>query len=190
MQGILDKNTYIWDNCVIEYNQVMIMFKKGEYVAHYKQGVCEVLDIGKLDMSCSDRRKEYYTLKPVYDEDGVVYTPVSNERGQIRSILTEEEARFIIEDIPNVEELQVSDEKKREEFYRKMMFKNECRAWISVMKTSYLRKMKRLACGKRVINVDDRYLSIAEGFLCGELAAALAMTKEEVKACIISKMKE
>ena len=50
------------------------MFKIGDYVAHYKEGVCEVVNIGKIDMGSSD--KEYYTLKPVYDAGGTVYTPV------------------------------------------------------------------------------------------------------------------
>ena len=44
------------------------MFKIGDYVAHYKEGVCEVVNIGKIDMGSSD--KEYYTLKPVYDAGG------------------------------------------------------------------------------------------------------------------------
>ena len=26
------------------------MFKIGDYVAHYKEGVCEVVNIGKIDM--------------------------------------------------------------------------------------------------------------------------------------------
>ena len=39
------------------------MFKIGDYVTHYKEGVCEVIDIGKLDMRCSDRKKEYYPVK-------------------------------------------------------------------------------------------------------------------------------
>ena len=58
------------------------MFKIGDYVAHYKEGVCEVVNIGKIDMGSSD--KEYYTLKPVYDAGGTVYTPVDNKRDQIR----------------------------------------------------------------------------------------------------------
>lgn len=33
------------------------MFKIGDYVAHYKEGVCEVVNIGKIDMGSSD--KEY-----------------------------------------------------------------------------------------------------------------------------------
>ena len=56
------------------------MFRIGDYVAHYKEGVCEVVNIGKIDMGSSD--KEYYTLKPVYDAAGTVYTPVDNKREQ------------------------------------------------------------------------------------------------------------
>ena len=62
------------------------MFKIGDYVAHYKEGVCEVVNIGKIDMGSSD--KEYYTLKPVYDAGGTVYTPVDNKRDQIRKLIT------------------------------------------------------------------------------------------------------
>ena len=70
------------------------MFKIGDYVAHYKEGVCEVVNIGKIDMGSSD--KEYYTLKPVYDAGGTVYTPVDNKRDQIRKLITKEEAENLI----------------------------------------------------------------------------------------------
>ena len=52
------------------------MFRVGDYVAHYKEGVCEVVDVGKLEMSCSDREKEYYTLKPLYDAGGTYMTTI------------------------------------------------------------------------------------------------------------------
>lgn len=165
------------------------MYKIGDYVAHCKEGICEVVNVGKLNMSCSDREKEYYTLKPLYHMGGVLYTPVANERGQIRDVITAEEARLVVADMSNIEELQIEDEKKREDVYKKEMLKNQCRSWIAVMKTSYLRKMRRISSGKKVINIDDKYLSIAEGFLYGELSVALAMTKEEVKEYVIGSIK-
>lgn len=166
------------------------MFKIGDYVAHYKEGVCEITAIGKLDMSCSDKKKEYYTLKPLYDAGGTLYTPVDNDRQQIREVIAEEEARMLIEDMPNIEELWVSDEKRREALYKEALFKNQCREWIAIIKTSYLRKKKRLSSGKKVINVDDKYLNIAERFLYGELAVALNMPKDEVKDYIKNSVKE
>ncbi len=166
------------------------MYKIGDYVAHYRAGVCEVMAIGKLDMRCSDREKEYYTLRPVYDSGGTLYTPVANERGQLRAVISGEEAGLLIQDMPKIEELRVEEEKKRETRYKEAMLKNECRAWISLIKTAYLRKMKRLSSGKKVINVDDKYLTLAERFLYGELAAALKVSKEEIKNYILGSLQE
>ncbi len=166
------------------------MYRVGDYVAHYKAGICEVTAIGKLDMSCSDRKKEYYTLKPVYDSGGTLYTPISNEHGQIRPVITGEEAGLLIKDMPEIETLYVEEEKRREARYKEAVLKNECRAWISLIKTAYLRKMKRLSSGKKAINVDDKYLALAEGFLYGELATALNVPKEEVRKYIRDNLKE
>ena len=120
------------------------MFKIGDYVAHYKEGVCEVTSIGKLDISCSDKKKEYYTLKPLYDAGGTLYTPVENEKRQIREVITSEEAQALIEDMLNIETIGVTDEKRREIFYKEALLRNQCRDWVAIIKTSYTRKMKRI----------------------------------------------
>lgn len=164
------------------------MFKIGDQVSHYKEGVCRVKNIGKLDMKCSDRNKEYYTLVPVYDEGGTIYVPVGSEEKQLRSVISYEEANCLIQDMPEIEILSVKDEKRREEIYRKALFQNQCREWVSLIKTSYQRKQKRLLEGKKVIHVDDRYLNSAERFLYGELAVVLGMTKEKVQEYIASKI--
>lgn len=165
------------------------MFKIGDQVAHYKEGVCEVTNIGKLDMRCSDRKKEYYTLKPLYDGAGTLYMPVGGEERQLRKVISSNEARELIDDMPNIDILSVSDEKRREVMYKEALFQNQCRAWISLIKTSYLRKKERIAVGKKVINVDDRYLNSAEKFLYGELAVALDIPKDKVQQYITEKMK-
>ena len=165
------------------------MFKVGDYVAHYKEGVCEVINVGKLEMSCSDREKEYYTLKPLYDAGGTVYTPVNNEKRQIREIISAKEARTLIEQLREAEDLQIADEKKREVFYKEALLSNQCQKWVAVIKTTYLRREKRLACGKKAVGMDERYLSSAERFLTGELAAALKKPQAEIKEYIIEQIK-
>ena len=101
------------------------MFKIGDYVAHYKEGVCQVVDIGKISLSCSDNEKEYYTLKPIYDKDGTVYTPVENKKNQIRKVITKQEAETLIAQMGDIEQLTVTDEKKREGLYKEAMLKNQ-----------------------------------------------------------------
>ena len=160
------------------------MFKIGDYVSHNKEGVCEVMSIGKFNMSCSEKDKDYYTLKPLYDAGGTLYTPVTNEKRQIREVISGAEAQALLKEISDIELIGVTDEKRRESFYKEALLKNQCRDWIAIIKTSYTRKMKRIASGKKVINVDDRYLNIAEKFLYGEFAVALNLPREEVKGYI------
>ena len=170
------------------------MFKIGDYVAHYKEGVCEVVNIGKIDMGSSD--KEYYTLKPVYDAGGTVYTPVDNKRNQIRKLITKEEAEVCalfdyrgdlsveIKEMPKIDIIGVTNEKQREGMYKNALLHNQCREWISLIKTSYGRNKKRLLAGKKTINVDERYMSSAEKFLYGELAVVMEIPRDKVSGYV------
>lgn len=164
------------------------MFRVGEQVAHYKEGICEVTNIGRLDMRCSDNKKEYYTLKPLYNEGATLYVPVNVEQKQIRKVISPNEAKELIDDMENIEVLNVKDEKQRENIYKNALFQNQCREWIALIKTSYLRKKERISSGKKVINVDERYLNNAERFLCGELAVALGISREKVHDCLVEHM--
>ena len=90
--------------------------------------------------------------------------------------------------LPDIEILCVGDEKRREGVYRDALFQNQYRLWVSLIKTSYFRKRERISEGKKVINVDDRYLNCAERFLYGELAVALGISKEKVREYITDKI--
>ena len=152
--------------------------------------VAKVTDIGRLDMSCSDKKKEYYTLKPLYNAKGTLYTPVENEKRQIRKLISGEEAKELLDEMDKIETIGVTDEKRRELFYKEALLKNQCREWAALIKTSYMRKMNRIASGKKSINVDEKYLSIAEKFLFGELAVVLDISRDEVRGYIAKCLEE
>ena len=61
---------------------------------------------------------------------------------------------------------------------------------MKIIKTLYLRKKSRLAEGKKVTAVDEKYLKIAEANLYGELAIALEMKKDEVESYIFKRISE
>lgn len=166
------------------------MFRKGEYVVYGSSGVCEVIDIGTMDMSGAARGKLYYTLLPIYSNGSRIYTPVDNEKIVIRHVLSKEEALAFVEQIPEIEPLWVSDEKKREEIYSQKMKTCSHIEWTKIIKTLYLRQQSRLAGGKKLASVDERYLKIAEDSLYGELAIALDIEKEDVEKFITSHIDE
>ena len=166
------------------------MFRKGEFVVYGNSGVCEVIDIGTMDMPGAARGKQYYTLLPLYSNGSRIYTPVDNEKIAMRHVLSKEEALAFVEQIPEIEPLRVGDEKKREEIYSQRMKTCNYIEWTKIIKTLYLRRQSRLEGGKKLASVDERYLKMAEDSLYGELAVALDIEKGDVEKFITSHIED
>ena len=166
------------------------MFQKGQYIIYGSSGVCEVEDIGTMNMSGIPKGRLYYTLLPVYSNGSKIYTPVDNDKIVMRSVLSKEEAMERIEQIPEIEPLWVTDEKKRDESYKEAMKSCSFENLIKIIKTLYLRKQSRMAGGKKLATVDERYLKMAEDSLYGELAISLNMKKEEMEQFITEHVEE
>lgn len=156
------------------------MFSVGEYIIYGTTGVCRVEAIGPVQMSGFGKDKLYYTLSPLYSKGSRVYISVDNDKVVMRPVLKKEEAEKLVEEIPSIELLWVADEKRREDIYKRALRSCDCREWIKIIKTLYLRKMSRIAEGKKVTVSDGKYLHTAEDRLYEELALALSMEKDEV----------
>ena len=64
----------------------------------------------------------------------------------------------------------------------------DCRQWISIIKTIYIRKQERSAAGKKLTATDEKYLRLAEDNLYGELGFALNKDKDEMEAYITERI--
>ena len=166
------------------------MFDVGEYVVYGGEGVCKVGEVGPLDMDGKKTEKLYYTLFPVYVSGTKVYTPVSNDKVVMRRILSKEETEQRIGESPQMEPLQVTDERAREQVYRNVLKNCDCREIVRLIKTVYTRKQKRISGGKKVTAVDEKYYRAAEEQLYGELAIPLSLEREQVRDYITGRMKE
>ncbi len=162
------------------------MFEKGEYVVSGNKGVCVVEDITTLDISGVDKERKYYILKPVYMAGSTVYVPVDTADGSLRRVLSHEEADRLIEGIPEIPLINISNDKLLEQEYKGCMRTNDCAEWVRIIKTIYLRKQKRLAAGRKVTALDAKYYRLAEDNLYGELAVSLQMSRGEVENYIAS----
>lgn len=164
------------------------MFKKGEYVVTGNKGVCAVEEITTLNISGVDKEREYYILKPVYIPGSTVYVPVDTAKESMRKVLTEEEAKQLIDAIPQIPLISITNDKLLEQEYRGCMKTNCCEEWIKIIKTIYLRKQKRLEAGRKVTAVDAKYFRIAEDNLYGELAVVLNIPRNEVQEYITNEI--
>ncbi|MGN0292886.1 MAG: CarD family transcriptional regulator [Lachnospiraceae bacterium] len=156
------------------------MFKVGDYVMYKTEGVCRIDQITTMDNFPKDRqRKLYYVMSPLKDSGLKIYSAVDNTMIPRRPIMTEQEARNMVETMADIPELEIDNEKYREETYKKALKSCDCREWIRIVKTIYLRRQGRYAEGKKSTAIDDHYQKAAQELLLEELSVALHMSEEE-----------
>ena len=164
------------------------MFEIGDYVVYGQNGICQITDLTRLNMSGIDRKKKYYVLNPIKDKSGVIYSPVDNTKVVLRHILTRDEALELIDGIPDIEELWIQNERMREEEYKEAMKACDCRQWIRIIKTLYVRREERIAAGKKVTSTDERYYKQASSNLYAELGMAMDIDEEHVEKIIFERI--
>ena len=80
------------------------------------------------------------------------------------------------------------DDRQRETKYKEAMRTCDYRAWVSIVKTLYLRKKERIAQGKKVTTLDERYMRAAENELFSELSLTLGIPREDMEHYIKEKL--
>ena len=88
--------------------------------------------------------------------------PVDGHAIVMRDPLTRQQAEAVIDDLPNVPELRITDEKARETAYRAVLHGCDCRALAGLIKTLHHRRELRARQGRRPTGLDDRYFRQAE----------------------------
>ena len=158
------------------------MYEKGNYVVNGNHGICEISDIITMNMGSGD--KEYYVLIPIEESTAKVFLPVDIAEKRIRPAMNTDDAWKLIHEMKAIDEALVENEKEREKLYKEAINSRDPKQLISLLKTLYLRRQKRLEEGKKTTSVDERYFKLAENHLYSELAFALKVDKSELNQII------
>ena len=158
------------------------MFQVGEYIVCDHNGVCQVLAVTEMPELKKDVL--YYQLEPVYSRGSRIFVPVDSNKLVRRRVFTEEEVETLLKEIPSIETIWISNEKKREEQYREVARKYDCREWVKIIKTIYLRKRNRRMEGKKITYIDEKYMKLAEENLYGEISIPLKISPDRVERFI------
>ena len=155
------------------------MFQVGENVVYGQCGVCRVLHVGPLpNGSMGDR--PYYTLQPYYSTE-VIYAPVEG-KVFMRPALDRARAEEVIRAIPDVQR-EIEAERNltvMREKYEAAFRSYNCEDLIGLIKNLYQKNQDAVQNGRRVGQLDLRYMKRAEELLHGELAIALGIRRDEV----------
>ena len=76
------------------------MFQVGERIIYGSRGVCEIADVTCLKREGIPKDRVYYVLKPLWNKDSTILTPVDNDRIIMRSLITKDEAEKLISEMP------------------------------------------------------------------------------------------
>ena len=163
----------------------MQKYEVGDFVSKPVTGICEIEDILYPSPQDEKNDKLYYLMKPIEDEKEKIYVPVSSQVSRLRLCLTKDEARDLIERIPEIPTAWTDNEKMREQKYKEAVKANDPEALVAIIKMIYQRKQKRLSQGKKCTATDARYFQVAENLLYMELGAALGKPKQEVCETIV-----
>ena len=94
------------------------MHNVNETVLYGTHGICRIADIEERDFTGST--KTYYVLKPVKDEKSTIYVCVHNEKAvqQMRQIMSADEIREMIRNMPDEAAEWIENKNERNEKYK------------------------------------------------------------------------
>lgn len=151
------------------------MYTVGDYLVHPGQGVCQVVDV-------TSGAQAVYQLLPVGKRHAVhISFPVANE-ARLRPVLSQEEARQIIDDYPTIEVecFEARNNSVEEEHYRTEMRQGTCLDSVRIVKTFLARIDELSARNKKPPVAYERILKEARERSNAELAVALECSPEDV----------
>lgn len=144
------------------------------------EGVCRVEGISAPSIRGVDKAKLYYTLAPL-GRSGQVMTPVDTAV-LMRPVMSRREAEKLIAELGELETEAPKSSNMRgvKEYYHGIVMSYDCRQMAGLIRMTSRKRKWALTHGKKVSQMDERYLKRAEEQLYGELAVALELPKAEV----------
>lgn len=158
------------------------LFSIGEFISYGNSGVCEVMGTEIMESSAgSPAGRECYILRPLHDQSCKIMTPVDNQKVIMRNLISPEETKQLLDDIPHIETLPEQSARQQEISYSKALHSGSCREWLCLVKTLSQRIELRRQKGKKVTATDDRYFKAATEKLVEEFSVVLQVDAGEAK---------
>lgn len=145
-------------------------YEVGDCLVHETNGVCKVVEIKEMALSGRGSERLYYILAPVYSTKSQVVTPVQSDKARLRDIRPKEELEKLYDIVPELDVIEVDNDRKRTEAYKERVACFEPLELARVVKTVYSRRLSRLKEGKKVMAQDEKMLEIAGRKLFEEMA--------------------
>jgi CarD family transcriptional regulator len=162
------------------------MFKVNDKVCYSTTGMCNVEQI--CINEALNQKREFYILKPLYDDQATVMVPTENEilTSRMKKPITKKEADLLINEADSITALWYNDDKVRSEEYKKVLISDDRRLLLGVIKALYIHKKSQGEKGRKLRSSDERILRNAEKLFYSELAYVMDISLKEAEEIIIN----
>lgn len=167
------------------------MYSVGELIVHSGAGVCRVEEITTLELAGVDKERLYYILAPLY-QDGTVCVPVESKKVFMRPVISRKEAEDLIDRIPDIQAEAYYNQNmtQLERHYRESFENHDCSDLVQLTMSIYAKRRERMEKNLKFGAIDKRFMERAEDLLYGELAVALGIDRDDVRAYIARRLGE
>lgn len=161
------------------------MYQIGQLIIYENTGVCEVTAFTTPAecpaLSGMPEERRYYVLRPVFGR-GVIYTPVDSKKAFTRPVISRAEAERLLHLVPTLSEkaYYARNLQSLKDHYRSAVSTHDCEELLSLTMSVHQKRLAAEENGKRIGQVDEKYMRQAEEQLFGELAVALEIDRDEV----------
>lgn len=151
------------------------------------QGICKVEDISVLKFSPKAPRRQYYTLRPLFQRSILIYVPVDEPSltKRMRPILSPTEVDQIILSTKGKKLILRPDHRERTIIYHEILSSNDEQALLLLTDFLY-KKSKR--CHKGLTSSELSIFKAAEAIIVEEFSFALNIPGKDVGNYIKTKL--
>ncbi len=156
------------------------MFNINDTVLYGGEGACRIT--GMTERKFGGKTRNYYILKPLYNEDTTLYVPVDSGTlvARMRKIISVEEAYEVIDSMREHSDMWIDDARRRHTEFNAIISEGNVRKVSALISTLYEHKHERESSGKSLCLTDERCLKSAERFLNTEFAVVLGINPDKV----------
>lgn len=164
-----------------------LAYSINDCIVYGNSGVCKIIDISKKKFFDVDE-KLYYVMQPVFSDQSVIYTPIDQNLDKFRKVLSVNQVREIIKEIPSQETIWVENNKVRNEKFTKILKNGDQKEIAQLIKTFYVKREELKSAGKKLHIADERVMKEAEQVLYEEFAFVLDTDPEQIPEIIEEKI--
>ena len=164
------------------------MFKKGDTVVYGSNGTCIIEGTEKKKIG--KEIYEYFCLKPVLQDNNLIYVPVKNESlmSKIKKTLGFNELCELISGSGDIEPNWIADETQRRDTYKNILSSGDRKGIIGLTKALYNEKIRRKEIGKKLRSSDEILLKRAVNYLLSEFSTAVEVDYYQVIPLIMNEI--